>query len=134
MKQLDSNTRVSPQILPGDIPAIAAVGVASIVNNRPDGEEPGQPRGTEIEEAARAAGLDYRHIPVAGGITPDQIEAMAAALEQAEGRLLAYCRSGTRSTWLWALARSRGGADAGELIGRAAAAGYDISRLGRCPG
>ncbi|HEV2815679.1 MAG TPA: TIGR01244 family sulfur transferase [Allosphingosinicella sp.] len=90
------------QLRPEDMEAVAAAGVALIVNNRPDGEEPGQPAGAEIEAAARAAGLDYRHIPVSGGIRPDQVAAMAAAM--GEGKLLAFCRSGARSTLLWAMA------------------------------
>lgn len=95
------------QIRPDDIEAVVAAGVELVVNNRPDGEEPGQPASAEIERAALAAGLRYRHIPIAGGITPDQVAAMAAAL--GEGKLLAFCRSGTRSTALWAMAsRARG--------------------------
>ena len=92
------------QICPDDMEAVVAAGVALVVNNRPDGEEPGQPTSAEIEAAVRAAGLDYRHIPVSGGIGPDQVAAMAAAMD--EGKLLAFCRSGTRSTALWALAAS----------------------------
>ena len=106
-QRLDDRVFVAGQIGPEDMAEIAALGVTMIVNNRPDGEEPGQPTGAEIEAAARAAGLDYRHIPVAGGIAPEQIEAMAEALDEAEGTLLAFCRSGTRSTYLWALARAR---------------------------
>ena len=90
------------QIRPDEMEAVAAAGVALIVNNRPDGEEPGQPTSAEIERAALAAGLRYRHIPVAGGIGPDEVAAMAAAMD--EGKLLAFCRSGTRSTLLWAMA------------------------------
>ena len=116
------------QLHPEDIEAAAAAGVAVIVNNRPDGEEPGQPRGAAIEDAARAAGLLYRHIPVAGGIAPDQVEAMAAAL--GEGKVLAFCRSGTRSTWLWALAAHRRGLDGGTILAAAEAAGYDLGPLG----
>jgi len=96
---------------PGDVAAAQAAGVVAVVNNRPDGEEPGQPTSAQIESAVRAAGLDYHHIPVAGGIGPDQVAAMAAAMDSAmeRGKLLAFCRSGTRSTWLWAMAaRSRG--------------------------
>ena len=106
---LDDKTLVSGQIRPEDVADAAAQGVSLIVNNRPDGEEPGQPAGTEIEAAARAAGLGYRHIPVAGGIAPDQAEEMARLLDGAEGKLLAFCKSGTRSTYLWALAEARRG-------------------------
>jgi|SRR3712207_1819041 len=134
MKKLDGQVWVAGQILPQEVGAIAKEGVTLIVNNRPDGEEPGQPLGREIEAAARAAGLDYRSIPVTAGITAGQIEAMASALQSAEGNLLAFCRSGTRSAWLWALARSRLGADPDALVDQAAAAGYDLSRLRSHPG
>ncbi|HEX9954455.1 MAG TPA: TIGR01244 family sulfur transferase [Allosphingosinicella sp.] len=124
MKQLDSTIFVSGQIAPEEI---AALGVALIVNNRPDGEEPGQPTSDAIAAAAEAAGVAYRHIPVAGGISLPQVAQMADALGQAEGPVLAFCRSGTRSTYLWALARARLGDDAETLFEQAAAAGYDLS-------
>jgi uncharacterized protein (TIGR01244 family) len=124
MRQLDSTTFVSGQIAPEEI---AALGVTTIINNRPDSEEPGQPDSDVIAAAALAAGIDYRHIPVAGGISQPQVAEMADALAQAKGPVLAFCRSGTRSTYLWALARARLGDDAEELAGKAAAAGYDLS-------
>ncbi len=125
MRKLDPTTFVAVrQLTVGDIDEAAALGIRLIVNNRPDGEEPGQPASAEIEAAARAAGLDYRHIPVAGGLAPYKIEAMAEALDQ--GPLLAFCRTGTRSTFLWALARARSGAPAEESIAAAAAAGFDL--------
>jgi uncharacterized protein (TIGR01244 family) len=125
MRKLDATTFVFVrQLTVGDIDEAATAGIRLIVNNRPDGEEPGQPTSAEIEAAARAAGLDYRHIPVAGGFPPEQVEAMAEALEQ--GPLLAFCRTGTRSTFLWALARSSRGAAAEECVSAAAAAGYDL--------
>ncbi len=103
-----------------------------IVNNRPDGEEPGQPAGAEIEAAAREAGMSYCHIPVGkDGLSSDLVEAMAAALAGTDGTILAFCRSGTRSTYLWALAASRLGADRDELVEKAASAGYDLAPLGR---
>ena len=129
MNRLDPTTLVSGQIAPEDMAIIAALGVTMIVNNRPDGEEPGQPKAAEIEAAARAAGLGYRHIPIAGGFSAPQVAAIGEALEGAEGEVLVFCKSGTRSTYLWALARSSRGADADELIGQAAEAGYDLSPL-----
>ncbi len=128
-KALDPSFLVSPQIGPTDMAGLAARGVSTIVNNRPDGEEPDQPAGAEIEAAARAAGLDYRHIPVAGGFGPDEIRAMAEAIDGAQGKLLAFCKSGTRSTYLWAMARASRGADGSDLIARAAEAGYDLGPL-----
>ena len=109
--------------------ALADNGVTVIVNNRPDREEPGQPTSAEMEKAAAEAGLDYRHIPVAGGFAPGQGEAMADAIDAADGKLLAFCKSGTRSAWLWALARSRQGEAAEDLIAKAEAAGYGLEPL-----
>ena len=131
---LDGRTFVAGQIGPADMAGIEAAGVTLIVNNRPDHEEPGQPTTQEIRAAAEAAGLDYRDIPVAGGISDTQIEAMAQALDAAQGKLLAFCRSGTRSTFLWSLARASRGADAEQLITQAAAAGYDLAPIRRSLG
>lgn len=132
MKRIDEATIVAGQIHPEEVAALAAVGVRMVVNNRPDGEEPGQPAGAEIEEAARAAGLAYRHIPVgSGGLSSDLVREMADAIDASDGILLAFCRSGTRSTYLWALARSQQGAGRTELMEKAAAAGYDLSPLAR---
>ncbi len=101
-----------------------------VINNRPEGEQPGQPSGAAIEAAARAAGIAYRAIPVTpGGFTAAQIDAMAAALAEAGGPVLAFCRSGMRSTSLWALARGRGGDDPEALSAVAGAAGYDLAPI-----
>lgn len=126
---LDDSTLVSGQIRPEDVAQAAASGVTMIVNNRPDGEEPGQPTAEEIAAAAAAAGIACRHIPVAGGFAPDQVTAMAEALDGAEGKTLAFCKSGTRSTFLWALAEKQRGGDGATIIERAAGAGYDLSPL-----
>jgi uncharacterized protein (TIGR01244 family) len=127
--RIDDATFVAGQIGLEDIAEAAALGVTMIVNNRPDGEEPGQPPSVEIEASARAAGLDYRFIPVAGSFSTQQVDAMATALAEADGKTLAFCRSGTRSTYLWAMARKAQGADGAALIARAEAAGYDLSPL-----
>jgi uncharacterized protein (TIGR01244 family) len=124
MRRLEDGVWVAGQIAPEAVAEAAAAGVRVIVNNRPDGEEPAQPSSAEIEAAARAAGLDYRHIPVAGGFSAAQVEAMAEALKA--GPALAFCKSGTRSTYLWALARAGGGAEPADLVARAAAAGHDL--------
>lgn len=128
-RQIDERMLVSGQIQPEDVQAAVDAGVTMIVNNRPDGEQPGQPAGAEIEAAARAAGLDYRHIPVAGGLSPDLVQAMAEALDAAEGKVLGFCAAGTRSTYLWALARLKAGADVEDIIAKAGGAGYDLSAL-----
>jgi uncharacterized protein (TIGR01244 family) len=128
VRRLDETTLIATrQLYPADLQDVAGQALRLIVNNRPDGEEPRQPASAAIEAAARAAGFDYRHIPVAGGFPAEQVEEMAEALEQ--GPVLAFCRSGTRSTCLWALARFSRGADAEILIRKAAAVGFDLRPL-----
>lgn len=127
-RQLTENIQVSPQLTLDDIATAAAAGVTMIVNNRPDGEEPSAPQSEDIAAAAAAAGLNYVTIPVGhSGFSEPQVDAMIAALEQAEGPILAYCRSGTRSTLLWALAAAKLGGDPDTIARTAASAGYDIS-------
>jgi uncharacterized protein (TIGR01244 family) len=119
---------VSPQIGLEDVATVRADGFRLIVNNRPDGEETGQPSSAEIEAAARAAGLAYIHVPVSGRPTPHQIEAENAAIATADGPVLAFCRSGSRSILTWALSRlTAGEATRAELVSLAAGAGYDLS-------
>ena len=117
------------QMLPADIPALKAAGFTTIVNNRPDGEAPDQPGGAEIEAAAKAAGLAYHAIPLGrGGVTPDMIEKTREVLEGSTGPVVCSCRSGTRSTTLWALSQA-GILDGEEIIASAQNAGYDMSHL-----
>lgn len=132
MRKLDESTWVAGQIRPKDVAGLAARGIRTVINNRPNDEEPGQPRSSEIEAAARAAGLRYRWIPVAHGLNPQQIGDMAEAL--AEGPALAFCKSGTRSTYLWALAKSAAGEDGETTMRRAADAGYDLTPIRRLLG
>lgn len=129
-RRLDENISVSQQLTATDVAAAAALGVTTIVNNRPDGEEPSAPQGDEIAAAAAAAGLNYVAIPVGhSGFSEPQVDAMIAAMEQAEGPILAYCRSGTRSTLLWALASAKLGVDPDTIARTAAQAGYDVSPI-----
>ena len=131
IRPLNDAVAVAPQIAPEDIPAIKAAGYVAIVNNRPDGEEPGQPMGEAIRAAAEAAGLAYTAVPVTGaGFSHPQLDAMADALRGADGPVLAYCRSGTRSCNLWALAAAKAGRDPGLLVAQGEAAGYDLRPIG----
>ncbi|MEM8986591.1 MAG: TIGR01244 family sulfur transferase [Pseudomonadota bacterium] len=118
---------VSGQIQSGDLSAAAASGVKTVVNNRPDGEERNQPASAEIEAAAKAAGLAYAHVPVAGmGIGHEDLDAFDAA--EKTGPVLAFCKSGLRSTLVWALAAARRGEqDVHDILETAREAGYDIS-------
>jgi uncharacterized protein (TIGR01244 family) len=127
-RQLSGGVWASPQIDAADLAAAAAAGFALVINNRPEGESGDQTPGAEIESAARAAGMDYCAIPVSpGGFSREQVEAMAAALAGAHGPVLAYCRSGTRSTLLWSLARAAAGEEPEAIAEAAGRAGYDIS-------
>jgi uncharacterized protein (TIGR01244 family) len=129
-RRLTDTLFVAPQIDLAAVSEAAAQGITLIINNRPEDESPDQVSGPEIEVAARAAGMDYVAIPVTHtGFSQPQVDAMAQALDGTEGSVLAYCRSGTRSTLLWALAESKGGADADVLAEIAAEAGYDISPI-----
>jgi len=120
----------APQIGIAHVEEAKAQGVTTIVNNRPDGEEPDAPQDADMRAAAEAAGLGYHYIPVThAGFSHGQIDALNAALEEAEGTVLAYCRSGTRSTLLWSLAQAKAGRPIDEIASSAANGGYDISSI-----
>jgi uncharacterized protein (TIGR01244 family) len=126
IRQLDDRTLVSGQLAPHQVAGLAQSGVTMLVNNRPDGEEPGQPLASDIEAAAEQAGIAYRFVPILRGIGPADIEAMHEAMQSAgDGKLLAFCRSGTRSALACALAQREAGAARGEVEQRLAEAGFD---------
>ena len=130
IRSINDRISVAPQILPEDMAAIKAAGFVAIVDNRPDDEDSGQPSGDAIRAAAEAAGLAYSAIPVThAGFSHPQIDAMAAALTAADGPVLAYCRSGTRSCNLWALAAAKAGRDPELLVAQARGAGYDLAGM-----
>lgn len=131
LKPLTNTIYVAPQIDVATVDAARGLGVTLIVNNRPEGESPDQTPGEDIEAAAKAAGIAYVAIPVThAGFSPWQIDALDEALAgNAEGKTLCYCRSGTRSTLLWALASARAGTHPEEIAEIAATAGYDIAPI-----
>lgn len=129
LKRITPTFTASPQLDPADISAAKALGFTTVINNRPDQEEPGQPEADILAGAAKAEGMDYHHIPVAGmQVTRDDIDSFTDALETAQGPVLAFCRSGTRSTMLWAISEARR-TSADELIRAAGQAGYDLTGL-----
>jgi uncharacterized protein (TIGR01244 family) len=129
-RQLSQQVYASPQIGLDDVAEAARLGVGLIINNRPEGESDDQVPGEEIAAAARTVGMDYVAIPVThAGFAEAQVKAMAAALSSTKSPILAYCRSGTRSTLLWALSRANEGASPAELSEAAAAAGYDLGPI-----
>jgi uncharacterized protein (TIGR01244 family) len=129
-RKLSSAVYASPQIGLEEVEEARAMGIAMIVNNRPEGESDDQIEGDRIAAAVAAAGLAYVAIPIThAGFAEHQVTAMAEALAQANGPVLAYCRSGTRSTLLWGLAQAKAGADPEQLAQAAAEAGYDLSPI-----
>jgi uncharacterized protein (TIGR01244 family) len=126
IRQLDDKTLVGGQIHPHEVAGLAEQGVTMLVNNRPDFEEPGQPLASEIEEAAAEAGISYRFVPIIRGIGPADVEAMQQARrETGEGKMLAFCRSGTRSALATALAKREDGEAREEIELSLAQAGVD---------
>ena len=127
-RQLDDRVLVSGQIAPEQVADLKRLGVLMIINNRPDHEDPDQPRGADIEAAAKEVGIEYRFVPIRRGMGPSDVEAMQEAMRECgDGKLLAFCRSGHRSALAWAVARAEEGVPRDELERCAAAAGIDLS-------
>lgn len=126
IRRITPQIAVAPQICVEDVKEIAAAGFRTIMNNRPDGEAPDQTPSSLIEAEARANNLDYVYLPiVSSNITPKNIEEFGKILSEAKAPILAYCRTGTRCTNMWALAEA-GNCGTDELLKQAAAAGYDL--------
>ena len=107
--KLSEDFSVASQIDPADVELIAERGYTTIVCNRPDGEDPGQPPSADIEAECRRHGIDFHLIPMQGSyVNPDTVDLTRAMLENAPGPVLAYCRSGTRSAMIWQLATAAG--------------------------
>lgn len=129
IRQLTDQLSVSPQLGLEDIAQVAAAGFRGLINNRPDGEAAGQPTSAQLADAAARHGLAYRYVPVVPGrFDPETIGAMASALDALPPPVLAFCRTGTRSTSMWALQACRH-TDAQALLETARAAGYDLDAL-----
>ncbi|MGK8202667.1 TIGR01244 family sulfur transferase [Burkholderia cenocepacia] len=127
--KLTDTLSVSPQIKAADLPALHAAGVRAIICNRPDGEGADQPTVAEIRAAAAPLGIAVHYLPVdTGKVTDDQAAQFDALVASLDGPVLAYCRTGTRSATLWALAQA-GLRPLNDIVATAAAAGYDLSAL-----
>lgn len=130
IRELEERILVSGQIAPDEVAGLADRGITMLVNNRPDGEEPGQPLASEIEDAAARAGIGYRFVPIIRGLGPADVEAMQQAIrESGDGKLLAFCGSGRRSAFALSLARHEEGASAEEISERLLKAGFDPSPI-----
>jgi|SRR5579864_5807117 uncharacterized protein (TIGR01244 family) len=108
VQRLDADVSVAPQLAPEAMAEAAAAGFKSVINNRPDFEGgPTQPTHAAMEAAARAAGLEYAFLPVAGGFqSPEEIARFGALIASLPKPILAFCRSGARSGKLWQAARA----------------------------
>lgn len=129
IRNVDDHFAVAAQMQPEELAGLAAEGFVAVICDRPDGEEPGQPPLDDMRRAAQEAGLAFHYIPVAGGLFPPAAVAAFAAIRRGtQGKVLGYCRTGTRSITLDALANI-GNLSAEDRIARAKAAGYDLSAL-----
>jgi len=128
IRALTPEYAVAPQVDPGDFAAIRAAGFVTVINNRPDPEIPPSHQDEVMRQAAEAAGLRYVAVPIANrAMSPGTVAAHGAALA-AEGPVLAYCASGTRSAIAWALAEA-GRRPVDEILAAAARAGYELAPL-----
>ena len=129
IRRIDDSLAVSPQIRPEDVAELARLGFRTLIANRPEHEEPGQPAMADLQREAEAHGMKWLYLPVESGhITDADVDAFAPEFEQAEKPVFAFCRSGTRSTILWALSTARY-RPLEPIIGQAAQAGYDLRGL-----
>ncbi len=128
MKELPGDVFVTGQLLPAQIQALAEQGVMTFINNRPDMEAPLQPLSETLEAMAQGCGVDYHHIPMAGGLTAGLIEASCTAFEESPRPIVALCASGTRSSALWCFAHvEKLGVDG--VLDAVSAAGYGLEQL-----
>ena len=129
LRPLDDTTSAAPQLDPSDMAALAAEGVTTVICNRPDAEVPPSHQAAAMQQAAEAAGLAFAFNPVAmPSLTMETVEEQAEAIDGAEGKVVAYCASGTRSAVLWALAMA-GRRPTDDILAATAGAGYPLDNL-----
>ena len=129
LKTINEEISVSGQILPAELTEISAAGFKSIINNRPDGESTDQPSNRELERAARALGLEWHYLPVTmQSMNSEDASVMAQLMELSDHPVLAFCRSGRRSSLLYLLSLSPG-KSLDELLELARTAGLDTEGL-----
>lgn len=129
MKQVTEKLWIAPQPTAADFEEAKAKGITRIINNRPDSEEPGQPKAAESAATATELGLSYVHIPVVPGkVTTEKVRAFQKTLAEADGPVLAHCKTGTRSLTLWAIVEVLDGRmTAAEIDGLGNRMGVDLA-------
>lgn len=119
----------APQLEPGDMAALAAQGVSTVICNRPEVENPPALQAAAMQAAAEAAGMAFVFNPISmGAMTMENVEEQADAMAGAEGTVVAYCASGTRSAVMWALAQA-GAMPTDDILAATAKAGYPLDGL-----
>ncbi|MCF7521763.1 TIGR01244 family sulfur transferase [Neisseria sp. ZJ106] len=131
IQKLTDTLYIAPQLTQSDIEQAAALGIQTVICNRPDGEDPAQPEFAQIRQSLAAHNITALHQPIASPnhIQAADIDTFAAALQTVPAPILAYCRSGTRSALLWGLAQIRNGGNPATVLAAAQAARIDLSRF-----
>ena len=129
LRKLSDDITVAPQIAIEELADAASLGFKTIICNRPDGEEPGQPVAEDMADAAADSGMTFAHQPVISGhLSFEDVDQFGKLLQDLPKPILAYCRSGTRCSTLWALSQAKQG-DIDEILQACANAGYDYSSM-----
>ena len=129
LRPLDETTFAAPMLEQSDMDALARDGVTTVICNRPDAEVPPSHQAAAMQAAVEAAGMTFVFNPIAGStLTVDAVEEQADAIDGADGKVVAYCASGTRSAILWALARA-GQMETDDILAETARAGYSLDGL-----
>jgi uncharacterized protein (TIGR01244 family) len=126
--QIDSQTSVTGQLQLADLGKLAGNGVTLVINNRPDGEGFRQPRNADMAAEAGKHNLAFAYIPVSSP-SPAQAAEFASLLKEHQGKVVAYCRSGNRSSIMWAAAKVALGMPVAEVVAQAAKSGLDLRSM-----
>lgn len=129
--KVNADFSVSPQLTASSVQAAAQAGFRTLINNRPDHEAPDQLTSAQVAALCQSHGLGYVYAPTTTPTALPDVARMGAALAQAQGPVLAFCRSGTRSITLWAMVQAQAGKGPEHLIEAAKGAGYDLSGLAK---
>lgn len=131
MHSLSPSYTISAQIDPASLAALKEGGYTDIIMNRPDGEEPGQPSLADMQAAAEAAGVTFHYLPMTPGqLDLETVDKTIEVMQAAEGKIYSYCRSGARSTAMWALATAKAEKkDPDAILADTLVTGFDLAGL-----
>jgi len=130
INKIDDTISIGGQITTADVQRLNDSGFKSIICNRPDNEDLTQTDFADIEEAAKALGMEMRYVPIShGGLSMGDIEDFGAARDAMDRPHFAYCRSGMRTSSIWALHQATTGAEVEEILAKAASAGFRLDHM-----